>query len=328
MDKIVVTSRRFFMKFQSLDYFKKRAESFGGKIVPVYSESDEELVNEVKDASVVVIIGRQIHKDIIKRMEKGKMILAMQVGYDCVDIKEATKKGIIVCNIPVYCTDEVANHAITLILAVSRKIKLLLSATEEGGWDYNIAKPIYNFNGRTLGIIGLGRIGRALVPKAKGLGINVQAYDPYIHDDIFNLLGVNRCYELDELLESSDYISIHAPLTEETKMMIDKDAISKMKSTAVVVNTARSRIVDYKALLNAIDNDKLGGAGIDVMDKEPPDPDDPILKNDKIIVTPHIAWYSEDSLKNLMILSMDEIERALRGKRPRWILNPEVLYNT
>ena len=327
MEKIVVTSRRFFMKFPDLSYFHERAREAGAKIVAVYSENDEELIKEAKDASVIVVIGRQVNERIIDNMKNGKMILAMQVGYDCVDIDAATKRGIVVCNVPVYCTDDVANHAMTLLLAVARNIKLLIKETSKAGWDYNVARPVYNFKDKKLGIIGLGRIGRALIPKAKGFGMKVQAYDPYIHDDIFKLLDVDRKYELDELLETSNYISIHAPLTPETERMIDERAIGKMKKDSILINTARSRIVDYNALYKAVKNGKISGAGIDVMDVEPPNKKDPILNCDKIIVTPHIAWYSEKSLKNLMEFSMDEIIRVLKGKRPRWILNPEVLYS-
>ena len=327
MDKIVVTSRRFFMKFPDLSYFEERAKEVDASIVSVQAEDDETLINEVKDASVIVVIGRQVNKRIIDSMKNGKMILAMQVGYDCVDIDIATKKGIVVSNVPVYCTDDVANHAITLLLAVARNIKLLIAETSKAKWDYNVTKPMYNFKDKTLGIIGLGRIGRALVTKARGFGIKIQAYDPYIHDDIFKLLDVERTYELNELLETSDYISIHSPLTPETDRMINKKAINKMEKGSILINTARSRIVDYSALYQAVKNVRIAGAGIDVMDVEPPNKNDPILNCDRIIVTPHIAWYSEESLRNLMEYSMDEIIRVLKGKRPRWILNPEVLYN-
>ena len=315
------------MKFSDLSYFEQRAKDADAVIVPVRAEDDKTLMDELEDASVVVVIGRQIDRRIIESMKKGKMILAMQVGYDCVDIEAATEHGIVVSNVPVYCTDDVANHAITLLVSVARRIKLLIKETSNARWDYNIAKPIYNFKDKKLGIIGLGRIGRALVPKAKGFGMKIQAYDPYIHDDIFAMLDVKRIYDLNELLSTSDYISIHAPLTPETEKMIDEKAIKMMGKDTILINTARSKIVDYKALIKAVNEENIYGAGIDVMDVEPPNKDDPILNNDRIIVTPHIAWYSEESLRNLMEYSMDEIIRVLRGKRPRWILNPEVLYS-
>jgi len=316
------------MKFSDLSYFEQRAKDADAVIVPVRAEDDKTLMDELEDASVVVVIGRQIDRRIIESMKKGKMILAMQVGYDCVDIEAATEHGIVVSNVPVYCTDDVANHAITLLVSVARRIKLLIKETSNARWDYNIAKPIYNFKDKKLGIIGLGRIGRALVPKAKGFGMKIQAYDPYIHDDIFAMLDVKRIYDLNELLSTSDYISIHAPLTPETEKMIDEKAIKMMGKDTILINTARSKIVDYKALIKAVNEENIYGAGIDVMDVEPPNKDDPILNNDRIIVTPHIAWYSEESLRNLMEYSMDEIIRVLRGKRPRWILNPEVLYSS
>lgn len=314
------------MKFPDLKYFENRVKEVKAIIVPVYKEDEKSLIEEVKDASVIVVIGKQINQRIINSMEKAKLVLAMQVGYDCVDIEAATKRGIIVSNVPVYCTDDVANHAIALLLSVARNIKLLIIETSKAKWDYNVAKPIYNFKDKKLGIIGLGRIGRALVPKTKGFGIKIQAYDPYIHDDIFKLLDVERVYELDDLLENSDYISIHAPLTPETERMIDEKAISKMKRNSILINTARSKIVDYTVLYQAIKDRRIAGAGIDVMDVEPPEKNNPILTCDRIIVTPHIAWYSEESLRNLMEYSTDEITRVLKGKRPRWILNPEVLY--
>ncbi len=324
LKRIVVSGERFFMKWNNVKYFEKRAGEAGAEIVPVRDKSEDEFRRAVKDASAIIVIDRMINDSTIAILENCELILALSVGYDCIDIDAATKRGIPVSNVPAYCTDDVANHTMTLLFAVCRKIKLLVSETGKANWDYNIAKPIYSFRDKTLGVIGLGRIGRALVPKAKGFGIRVQAYDPYVDDDIFQLLDVKRRYELNDLLRESDYISIHAPLTPETHHLIDKTAFELMKKSAVLINTARGRIVDEKALYNALKKHIISGAGIDVLSKEPPLKDDGLLKLDNTIVTPHIAWYSEESIERAKVQGMDEVVAVLGGKRPRYIVNPEI----
>jgi D-3-phosphoglycerate dehydrogenase len=246
------------------------------------------------------------------------------VGYDCVDVAAATEKGIPVCNTPAYCTDEVANHAMTLILSVARKLHLILPKTRNGVWDYKFTRPIFNFRDKRLGIIGLGRIGRAVVPKAKGFGMRVLAYDPYLDDDLFELLGVERHYELFDMLKDADYVTVHAPLTPETYHMIDARALDCMKPQAVLVNTSRGPIVNEQALCRALEAGTIAGVGIDVLEHEPPAPDSPLLSLENALVTPHIAWYSEESHEADMIQGMDELVRVLADHRPRFIVNPEI----
>jgi D-3-phosphoglycerate dehydrogenase len=257
-------------------------------------------------------------------MDRCKIILTLSVGYDCVDVEAATERLIPVCNTPAYCTDEVSNHAFTLILSLTRKIHHIVPKSKEAVWDYKYTKPILNFRHKSLGIIGLGRVGRALVPKAKGFGMKVCAYDPYVEDDIFALLGVERKYELEDLLRDADYITIHAPLTPETFHLIDAEAFSKMKKSAVLINTARGSIIDEGALCEALDAERIAAAGVDVLETEPPPADNPLLAKQNALVTPHVAWYSEESFEADMIDGMDELERVLQGKRPRYIVNPEI----
>jgi len=324
MEKVVFTGHRLFMKFPNLEYFEKRLKDIGCELVSVNDEGDDVLKAQVKDAVAVVLIARTLDAGIIGALERCKVILTLSVGYDCVDVGAATAKLIPVCNTPAYCTDEVANHAITLLLALARKIHLILPRSKDAVWDYKYTKPIFNFKDKTLGIIGLGRVGRALVPKAKGFGMKVCAYDPYVEDDIYALLEVERKYELDELLGDSDYISIHTPLTPETFHLIDAAALGKMRKHAVIVNTARGPIIDEGALFEALDKGSIGAAGIDVLESEPPAADNPLLSKDNALVSPHVAWYSEESFEADMIDGMDELERVLRGQRPRFIVNPEI----
>jgi D-3-phosphoglycerate dehydrogenase len=324
MKKIVFAGDRLFMKFPELKYFKERAGEADAELVSVYAKDDKEFIQQVMDASAIVVIARKLSSEIIRSLEKCELILTLSVGYDCVDLKAAAEKGIPVCNTPAYCTDEVANHAMTLLLSVARKIPLIIQETQKAGWDYKPTRPIFNFRDKNFGIIGLGKIGRNIIPKARGFGMNVMAYDPYVEDDIFALLGVVRKYELADLLAEADYLTIHAPLTPETFHMIDEEAFSLMKEHAVLINTARGSIIDEEALSRALENGEIGGAGIDVLESEPPAPGLPLLNMRNALVTPHIAWYSEESHLLDMIQGMDEIISVLNGHRPRYIVNPEI----
>jgi D-3-phosphoglycerate dehydrogenase len=323
MNKVVFTGRRLFMKFGNLERFEERLRELELTIVPVRSEEGAELLEAVRDAIAVVNIARPIGADLIDAMERCRLILTLSVGYDCVDVVRATQRNIPVCNTPAYCTDEVANHAITLILAVARKLEIIVPKTREASWEYRYTKPIYNFKDKNFGIIGLGKIGRTTVPKARGFGMKVMAYDPYVDDDLFAMLDVVRTYELSDLLREADYLTIHAPLTPETRFMLDEEALGLMKDRAVIVNTARGHIIDEDALYRALKDGKIAGAGLDVLQQEPPARDNPLLSLDNTIVTPHIAWYSEESFVRVLEQGMDELSRVLKGKRPRFIVNPE-----
>jgi D-3-phosphoglycerate dehydrogenase len=324
MKKIVFTGRRLFMKFGTLSYFEQRARESNLKITSVESEKKEDLLDAVRDASALVDIARPIGADLIDAMEQCELILTLSVGYDCVDVDRATQRGIPVCCTPAYCTDEVANHAMTLILALSRKLEIIIPMTRAANWEYKYTNPIFNFKDKYFGIIGLGKIGRAIVPKAQGFGMKVIAYDPYVDDDIFTLLEVERAYELHDLLKEADYVTIHAPLTPETRYMIDEAEMNIMKERTVIVNTARGHIIDEQALIGALKNKKIAGAGLDVLQQEPPTPQEPLLALDNVIITPHIAWYSEESFERDMEQGMDELIRVLNGNRPRYIVNPEI----
>ena len=324
MDKVVFTGRRLFMKFGTLEYFKRRAKELDLEVVSVRGEEEVELLEALRDAVAVVDIARPIRADLIDAMQRCRLILTLSVGYDCVDVARATRRGIPVCNTPAYCTDEVANHAVTLVLALARKLEIIVPKTREAYWEYKYTKPVYNFSDKNFGIIGLGRIGRTTVPKAQGFGMRVMAYDPYVDDDVFAMLGVVRTYELSDLLREADYLTIHAPLTPETRFMIDEEALGLMKDRAVIVNTARGHIIDEAALYRALRDGKIAGAGLDVLQQEPPTRDNPLLGLDNTIVTPHIAWYSEESFERDMEQGMDELIRVMKGKRPRYIVNPEI----
>ena len=312
------------MKFEGLEYFRARAKDEGLQIIEAQADGEEEFAEQIRAAHAITVIDRRISAQTIAALECCELIHTLSVGYECVDVAAATAAGIPVCNTPAYCTDEVANHAMTLLMSVARKIHIIMPATRSGVWNYNFARPILNFRNKTLGIIGLGRVGRMLVPKAKGFGIRVCAYDPYLDDDIFEMTGVDRCYELEHLLEQSDYVSLHTPLTPETMGMIGAPELELMKPSAVIINTARGAIWDEGAVGDALRNGTVAGAATDVLASEPPDPEHPFLQLKNMLVTPHVAWYSEESFRKEMTDGMDEIVRVLSGLRPWAIVNPEI----
>ena len=325
MKKIVTAGDRVYLKFFDMDFFHIKAKEANAELIPFKGFDDKDFKKVLEDADALIVIDRKIEKEHIDAMKKCRLILALEVGYDFIDVEYATKKGIIVSNVPAYCTNEVAVHAFTLLLAVNRKLKNLMAETETGGWNYNVGKPLYEVGGKILGIIGLGRIGRRVVPKAKGFDMEVGAYDPYLSDDIFELLGVKRYYDLSDILKESDFLTIHVPLTGETFHMIDEEELSIMKKNSILINTSRGKVVNKKALYKACSKGIIAGAGIDVLEKEPPDRDNPILNCKNIIVTPHVAWYTESSIEKLKIQGMEEVIRVLNGKRPWYIVNPDVL---
>jgi D-3-phosphoglycerate dehydrogenase len=324
--RIVTAGDRVYMKFFDLDFFQNRAKEADARLFPFKGFEDDTFKEAISHADALIVIDRPLTREHIAHLKRCKIVLALQVGYDFIDVEAATEGGIIVSNVPAYCTHEVALHAFMLLLAANRRLKSLLAETVRGGWDYNVCRPLYELKGRSLGIVGLGRIGRSLVPIAKGVGLEIIGYDPYLDDDVFDLVGVGRCYELDELLSRSDFISLHVPLTRETFHMIGEREFKKMKREALIINTCRGKVIEEKSLYNAIKNNIIAGGGVDVIEKEPPDNDNPLLNLENLIVTPHVAWYTENSIEQLKIQGMDEVIRVLNGKRPWYIVNPTVLH--
>ena len=324
--KIVTAGDRVYLKFFDLEFFHEKAREAGARLVPFKEFDEDKFKREIADADAIVVIDRPLQKEHFEAMRCCKIILALEVGYDFIDMAAATEKGIILSNVPTYGTEQVAVHALSLILACQRQLKTLTAETSAGGWNYNVCKPLWELGGKKLGIVGLGRIGRGLVKKVRGLELELLAYDPYLSDDIFELLGVERRYDLEDLLEEADIISVHVPLTPETYHMFGEQQFRRMKPRSILVNTCRGKVVDGRALFEALQKGQLAGAGLDVLEKEPPDPDDPLLNCERLIVTPHAAWYSEESLDRLKNYGMDEVVRVLNGKRPRFVVNPEVFF--
>jgi D-3-phosphoglycerate dehydrogenase len=306
----------------------------GTEVEKTFCSTEEELISACSEADAVIALGIRITPGyifslkVIENLNKCRLIALTGIGYDNVDIAAATQKGICVANVPYYCLEEVSDHAMALILACARKFYQLLPDIKGGKWstqaDYLSAlKPLHRLSGQTLGLIGFGNIARTLVPKAKAFGFRVIAYSPHVPDNLFKRLKVESV-ELDRLLEDSDFVSLHTALTSETKYMMGLQQFKRMKTTAYLINTARGELVDEKALYTALSEGLIAGAGLDVLNPEPPNPDNPLLKLDNVLITGHFAYYSEESREELFMRPWKEVARVLQGEWPHGLVNPQV----
>jgi D-3-phosphoglycerate dehydrogenase/C-terminal binding protein len=303
--------------------------------VPCLEQTDESgLAGKIDDADALIVFHTiRVSALSIGRLRKCRAIVRCGVGYDNVDLAAAGAKGIYVCNVPDYGTDEVADHALALMLACARG----LAFTERGlrktlaPWNFLAAAPLQRLAGATLGIIGLGRIGTATALRAKGFRMKVAACDPYLPDGYDKALGVSML-SLDELLSVSDIVSVHTPLTPETTNIVGAPQLAKMKPHAILINTARGRCVDVGAVAEALKAGTIAGAGLDVLPDEPPPADAPVVKLWRqenpplnLILTPHNAFYTEQSREEMRTKAAREVRRVLMGQKPRNVVNREFM---
>ena len=310
----------------SLDPEKGVLAPVDAEIVASPSGKEEDLVALAADADAILTCFAKVTGKVIEAAPRCQIIARYGIGVDNIDLQTANGRGIVVTNVPAYCIDEVSDHALALIMALARKITVYDRAMKSGHWDVQDGKPIHRLRGQTLGIVGLGRIGSTLCAKAKGLGLRVIAYDAYMDGEKIRERGAEPV-DFTTLLKESDFISIHAPLSvaDGTAGMFSDGEFRAMKPTAYLINTARGGIVDDKALYRALSEGMIAGAGIDVLPTEPPPADSPLLKLDNIILTPHAAFYSEESLIDLQVQAAQEVARVLGGERPVSPVNPQVL---
>ncbi|REJ90086.1 MAG: C-terminal binding protein [Planctomycetota bacterium] len=295
--------------------------------------SEQDLQGRIEDADAMMVYHCiSIGAETIERLERCKLIVRCGVGYDNVDGAAARRKGIPLANVPDYGTEEVADSAIGMTLSLMRGINFLNRRLQRGRgeWSYTQIRPVHRLRGRVFGIIGLGRIGTAAALRAKALGMDVVYYDPYVPDGRDKSLGVRRVETLEELLGMAHVVSPHCPLTEETRHIIDSSAIAKMRRGGFVVNTSRGGVVDVQAVAEAIVGGQLAGAGIDVLETEPPADDNPLIRawrdpehpaHDRVIVNPHTAFYCEEGLEEMRIKGSENCLRVLEGRPPRNVVN-------
>ena len=303
--------------FPTLDPARSVLAKVDAELVMAEQPTPDSILSVASEADAVLVTYGKVTSEVIDGLKNCKVIGRFGIGIDNIDIPAASAKGIIVVYAPVYCLEEVSDHAMALMLSLARKITFSNNLVSDGRWEMPAVVPIARLKGRTLGLIGLGNIPQNIVGKAQAFGIEVAASDPYCPDDIFNKLNVKKM-ELDELLSASDFVSIHAPLTEETKGMFNADAFKKMKNSAFLINTARGPLVNIDDLAAALENGEIAGAGLDVLPTEPPTKDNPLVGRHDVILTPHTGFYSEDALLDLQTTVASDVADVLDGKTPKY----------
>jgi D-3-phosphoglycerate dehydrogenase / 2-oxoglutarate reductase len=251
----------------------------------------------------------------LDRLPALKIVATCSVGYDHVDTGAAAERGIWVCNVPDYCVEEMADTSIALLLALVRGVVALDRGVRDGGWDHTVAGPLRTFRGTRLAVVGFGRIGRAVAERALALGFEVWAVDPHVPDEVIAATGL-RPATLDEAVESCEAFSLHSLLTPETRGMIGAEEISRMPSGALIVDTARAALVDFDAVLAALDSGQLGGAAFDVLPVEPPTSEAPAPERPTLIINPHAGWYSPATEHEAYRRPVVAVREALEGRRP------------
>jgi C-terminal binding protein len=250
------------------------------------------------------------------RAPRCRGVVRAGVGFNNVDVESASRHGVVVCNVPDYGTEEVADHAIMFLLALARRLVISHQAIRAGNWDYRTALGAPRLRGKTFGVVGCGRIGTAAALRAKALGLDVVFYDPYLRQGMDKALGIRRGYALEDLLEQSHFVSLHCYLDANSKHLINARTIARMKPGAILINTARGPIVDESALLDALDSGHLAAAGLDVIEREPLDYTR-LRNHPKVLLTPHTAFYSVEGYNELRTKTAEETRRILLGEAPR-----------
>jgi D-3-phosphoglycerate dehydrogenase len=285
----------------------------------LHCRTEEEVMDQCGGTAGLLIQYAPMTARVLRALTSCRVIVRYGVGVDTIDLKAAAELGIVVSNVPDYGVHEVSDHALTLILCLSRKLFQSDRLIRAGVWDFRAVHPVYRLQKRKLGIIGLGRIGAALAGKAVAIGMDVIAYDPHIAPS--SVPSFVRLAGLEELLSEADIVSVHCPLDDETRNMLDERRLRLMKSGSFLVNTARGSIVDEIALEKVLADGTLGGAAMDVFAKEPVRPDHPLLKHGNFICSPHMAWHSEESAVELKRKAAEETRRVLTGQAPLYQVN-------
>jgi D-3-phosphoglycerate dehydrogenase len=309
--------------FPNLDPALAVLSKIGAELRLAEKPTPEEILRVARDADALLVTYAKIPADIIRQMPRCRIIARFGIGVDNVDIAAATGAGIVVTRVPDYCIDEVSDHTLALLLALVRKIPFANSHVHAGGWEMSAVVPIHRLRGTVLGLVGFGRIPQLVAPKARAFGLKVVTCDPYVPPEIIAAAGVERV-GFAELVKISDYVSIHTPLMPETEGLFNADVFRQMKPTAYLINTARGPIVDEAALARALDAGHLAGAALDVLSQEPPTAS-PFVGRDNVILTPHMSFYSVESLVELQTKAVEEIVRVLTGLAPRSPVNAEAL---
>lgn len=315
----------------SLDIERSILDPLGATLMVAERGDAEELLRLAPYADAILTCWRQISVPVLEAATRCLVVSRYGIGLDNIPVQRATELGMLVTNVPGFCLDEVSDHVMALLLACARRLPQFITSTRSGIWRQQLdndspltTQSIPRLRGQTLGLIGYGDLARALVPKALGFGLRIIAYTPRLAPDALYPFG-HVTNDLGHLLREADYVSVHVPLTAETRCMIDETALRQMKPTAVLINTSRGAVVDEPSLIQALQNGWIAGAALDVLTDEPPPPDHPLLTMSNVIVTPHVAFYSATAIEELVRRAAEQVAQILRGDVPTHVVNGNVL---
>jgi D-3-phosphoglycerate dehydrogenase / 2-oxoglutarate reductase len=296
----------------------------GLALVPVWvgGRDPSRVLADAADADALVMSWLPVTRAVIEQLTRCRVIVRFGIGVDMIDLDAATDRGILVCNTATYCLDEVSNHAMGLLLMLNRGLLQDVDALRSGGWFRSTSVPPRRLTGQRLGLVGLGNIGRLVAGKARGFGLDVVAYDPYLRECAEDGIPL---VDLDELLASADFVSVHCPLNASTHHLLGRRELAQMKPTAFLINTARGPIVDEAALYEALSSRRIAGAGLDVFETEPLPADNPLRQLDNVILTPHSASWSVESSAECRRIAIEHVVTVLRGGVPSDVVNRAVL---
>ena len=320
--KIVITD--FGSPENDLEEAELAASGLDYELVRLNASTPEQLIPQLDGADALLVQWAKIDRQVIDSLTNCKVISRYGIGVDMVDLKAAGERGIPVANVADYCIDEVSTHALTFLLMLNRHLLTHHNHVRDGKWGGVAGGPPGRLSEQTLGVVGLGNIGRAVVQKAKGFGLTILGFDPYLSDEKAAELGVEKV-SLDELLKRSDYVTLHCPLNDETRHLIGAAQLALMKPTAYLINLSRGPVVDQKALYDALTSGQIAGAALDVLEQEPPDPNDPLLKLDNVLFTPHTSSWSAAAIVELRRGVVRNVVDALQGRQPRFVVNRKEL---
>jgi D-3-phosphoglycerate dehydrogenase len=294
-----------------------------GATVEVLDEKTETAVaNAVRGARAIVVdAATPVTERALADTDSLEVVGRAGIGVDNIDVQAAAANDVTVVNVPDYSLDEVSTHAMALLLACIRGVPRYDRAVREGTWDWRTAAPLKRLSGSTVGLVGFGGIARRVATKLQTFGVDVLATDPYVDAALMREYGV-RDVSFDGLLERADHVSIHVPLYEDTRSLFSTTEFERLPETAVVVNTARGGVLDERALLCALEADEIAAAGLDVLESEPPAPGDPLVEREDVVLTPHAAWYSEESQRDLSEGVAAAVAAVLRDESPRGVVDP------
>lgn len=297
----------------------------GIELMDIDAADEDEIIAKAREADVVFTVRTAFTRRVFENLPKLQAVVRCGIGYDNIDVDAATDNHVLVVNIPDFCFEEVSNHAIVLLMACAKKLVRMNNLLKTAGWGASrqIMEPMGSIWGQTLGIVGCGNIGRMTARKALCFGLNVIGHDPYVDQNLAKESGITL-KSLPEVMRESDYVSLHPCLNQETFHLIGEKELHMMKPSSFLINTSRGSVVDEPALIRTLQDKRIAGAGLDVFEKDPIDPDNPLLKIDNVIVTPHSASYCDASFRRLRISVGQEAVRVAQGRWPKNVVNKGV----